>query len=213
MSRLRVVLADDHRIVAEGLARLLESEFELVAVVEDGNALVASASEHRPDVVVADVGMPGLNGIEAIAQLKRNDADVRIVMLTMHRDVAYAIQALRAGAHGYVLKHSAREELIMAVRAAADRRTFVAPAIAGDVLRALASGDQPDADPGTRLTPRQREILAYIAKGYSAKQIAARLDISPRTVEFHKYTIKETLGVSNNAELIRFALRSGIADS
>ena len=211
MSRLRVLLADDHRIVAQGLARLLEAEFDLVAIVEDGTALVAAAREHRPDIVVADIGMPGLNGIAAIAPLKKNDPDVRIVILTMHREVAYALQALKAGAHGYVLKHSAREELLMAVHAAAERRTFIAPAIAADVLKAAAGG-KPTAAPGWGLTPRQREILSYIAKGYSAKQIAARLDISPRTVEFHKYTIKEALGVKNNAELIRFALRSGVLD-
>jgi len=213
MKRLRVLLADDHRIVAEGLKALLEPEFELVGLVEDGFALLEAAAEKKPDVIVTDISMPGLNGIEALEELKKENPDVHIVCLTMHRDLAYARRALDAGALGYVLKHSAPEELVMAVRAAAIGHTFVTSAIAGEVLQSIQSGDDAAADPAHKLTLRQREILRLLADGGSAKEIARRLEISPRTVEFHKYSMMETLGVSSSAELIRFALKYHIAES
>jgi len=213
MRRPRVLLADDHLIVAEGLKRLLEPEFELVGVVEDGFALLEVAAAEKPDVIVTDISMPGLNGIEALEELKQINPDVHVVCLTMHRDVAYARRALDAGALGYVLKHSAPEELVIAVRAAAEGRAFITPAIAGEVLASVRSGDDAAADPVGKLTLRQREILRLLADGDSAKKIARQLDISPRTVEFHKYSMMETLGVSTSAELIRFALKYRIADS
>lgn len=210
MNRVRVLLADDHRIVAEGLKRLLEIEFELVGVVEDGRALITAARELKPDVIVTDISMPELNGIEAFEEIKEEAPGVKVVFLTMHHSVAYARRALDAGAHGYVLKHSASEELILAVRAAAAGKTYVAPAIAGEVFQAMCDGDDLDADPVRKLTLRQREILRLLVDGHSAKVIAARLEISPRTVEFHKYAMIETLGLSTSADLIRFALQNGI---
>ena len=212
MTRLRVLLADDHLIVAEALKRLLEPEFELVDVVEDGFALLEAAAEKKPDVIVTDISMPGLNGIEALEELKKRNPDVHVVVLTMHRDVAYARRALDAGALGYVLKHSAPEELVMAVRAAAAGRAFITPAIAGEVLQSVQSGDDAATDPVNKLTLRQREILRLLADGHSAKKIARQLDISPRTVEFHKYSMMDALGVSTSAELIRFALKNHIAE-
>lgn len=212
MKTVTVLLADDHRIVAEGLKRLLEPEFELIGVVEDGRALLAAARKLQPDVIVSDISMPELNGVEALEELKKLIPEVRVVFLTMHHNVAYARQAMAAGALGYVLKHSAAEELILAVRAAAAGRTFVSPAIAGELLESLRAGDGPNANPAARLTLRQREILRLLVDGHSAKAIAARLDISPRTVEFHKYAMMETLGVTTTAELIRFALQSGVGD-
>ena len=209
MKRPRILLADDHRIVAEGLKRLLEPEFDLVAVVEDGRALLSAASELKPDVIVSDISMPELNGVEALEELKKDNPEVRVVFLTMHHNVAYARQAMDAGALGYVLKHSAAEELILAVRAAAGGNTFVSPAIAGDLLQSMREGGHASDDPVLKLTLRQREILRLLVDGHSAKAIAARLDISPRTVEFHKYSMMDTLGISSNAELIRFALESG----
>lgn len=209
MKRFSVLLADDHRIVADGLVRLLEPEFDLVGVVEDGRALLDAASELKPDVIVSDISMPELNGVEALEEMKKNNPGVRVVFLTMHHNVAYARQAMDAGALGYVLKHSAAEELLLAVRAAAAGKTFVSPSIAGELLQAMRSGDAADEDPVRKLTLRQREILRLLVDGHSAKVIAARLDISPRTVEFHKYAMMETLGISNTAELIRFALESG----
>lgn len=209
MKRARVLLADDHRIVAQGLVSLLSPEFDLVGVVENGRALLTTAKELRPDVIISDISMPELNGIEALEELKKSDPGVRVVFLTMHHNVAYARQAMDAGALGYVLKHSAAEELILAVRAAVAGQTFVSPAIAGELLQAMRSGDGLEGHPIRKLTLRQREILRLLVDGHSAKAIAARLDISPRTVEFHKYSMMETLGVTSNAELIRFALESG----
>lgn len=208
MKRVRVLLADDHRLVAEGIRRLLEPEFELVGVVGDGLALLAAARELRPDVIVSDITMPELNGVEALEELKKVDPGVRVVFLTMHHNIAYARQAVDAGALGYVIKHSAAEELTLAVRAAAAGRTFVSTAIAGELLQAMRAGRDADADPIRKLTLRQREILRLLVDGLSAKAIAARLDISPRTVEFHKYSMMETLGVASTAELIRLALHS-----
>ncbi len=212
MKRPRILLADDHRIVAEGLKRLLEPEFDLVAVVEDGRALLSAARELKPDVIVSDISMPELNGVEALEELKQDNPDVRVVFLTMHHNVAYARKAMDAGALGFVLKHSAVAELILAVRAAVAGRTFVSPAIAGELLQSMRDQGSANDDPLLKLTLRQREILRLLVDGHSAKAIAARLDISPRTVEFHKYSMMETLGISSNAELIRFALESGASE-
>ena len=209
MNRVRVLLADDHRIVAEGLKRLLEAEFKLVGMVEDGRALLDAARELKPDVIVSDISMPELNGIEAFEELKKDNPGIKVVFLTMHHSVAYARRALDAGAHGYVLKHSASEELILAVRAAAAGKTFVTPTIAGEVFQAMRDGDDTD-DPLSKLTLRQREILRLLVDGHSAKVIASHLDISPRTVEFHKYTMIETLRLSTSADLIRFGLQNMI---
>jgi DNA-binding NarL/FixJ family response regulator len=210
MNRIRVLLADDHRIVAEGLRRLLETEFELAGVVEDGKALLVAAQKLKPDVIISDISMPELNGVEALGELKKLDPDVKLVFLTMHHNAAYARRALDAGALGYVLKHSATEELIMAVRAAYLGRTFVSPAIAGDLMKAMRDGDGAEMDPVRKLTLRQREILRLLVDGHTAKVIASRLDISARTVEFHKYSMMESLELSSTAELIRFALNSGV---
>ena len=208
--RRRVLLADDHRMVAEALRTILEPEFELVGIVEDGRALIESTLRLRPDVIVADVTMPHLNGIDALVQLKRDNHDVRVVLLTMHKDVAYARRALEAGALGYVLKHSAPAELVIAVKAALDGRTYIAPAIAGEVIQALRAGGRRSVDETAQLTARQREILQLFAEGCTAKAIATRLDISRRTVEFHKYQMMEALKLQSSAELVHFAIKHGI---
>jgi DNA-binding NarL/FixJ family response regulator len=211
MSRPRVLLADDHRMVAEGVKSLLEEEFELTAVVEDGRELIEAARRLRPDVIVADISMPHLSGIEAMGQLKRDNPEVRVVFLTMHKDVAYARRALEAGASGYVLKHSAQAELFLAVRAALDGKIFISPTIAGDVFRDLKASPTRPTDPVDLLTGRQREILQLFAEGCSTKTIASNLDISTRTVEYHKYQMMETLKLQSSAELILFAIKHGIA--
>ncbi len=213
MSRLlrpRVLLADDHRMVAEGLKVLLTSEFELLEVVENGHALIAAAKKLRPDVIVADITMPHLNGIDALAQLKKDHPGVKVVFLTMHREAAYARRALEAGAMAFVLKHSAPTELITAIRAALNGQTYITPALAGEVFRAIRHEPQGATDPAGRLTPRQREILQLLAEGRSAKEIADTLAISARTMEFHKYQMMETLGLHNSAELVHFAIKQGI---
>ena len=207
MTKPRILLADDHRVVTEGLKAILAEEFELVGIVEDGRAMVDAARKLRPDVIVADISMPHLNGIDALATLKRDNPDVRVVFLTMHRDAAYARRALEAGASGFVLKHSAPAELVMAVRAALLGRTFITPDLAAEVFR---TAKDKDADPLAALTPRQREILQLLAEGKSAKEIAAALSLSARTVEFHKYAMMETLRIDNSAELIRFAIKHGL---
>ena len=207
MTKPRVLLADDHRMVTEGLKFLLTEEFELVGIVEDGRAMVAAASKLRPDVIVADISMPQLNGLDALAALKRDNPDVRVVFLTMHRDAAYARRALEAGASGFVLKHSAPAELVLAVRAALQGRTFITPDLAAEVFR---TAKEKDNDPLAALTPRQREVLQLLAEGKSAKVIAAALGLSARTVEFHKYTLMDALGMENSAELIRFAVKHGL---
>jgi DNA-binding NarL/FixJ family response regulator len=210
--RARVLLADDHLLVAEALRSLLISEFELVGVVEDGRALVEAAGRLRPDVIVADVTMPHLNGIDALIQLRQGGDRVPVVFLTMHRDVTFARRALDAGASGFVLKHSAPAELLSAIHAALEGRTYLTPQLAGEVLEAMKQGPEKAADPVESLTPRQREVLRFLAEGRSAKEIASSLSVSARTVEFHKYQMMETLGLHTSAELIHFAIKHGLVE-
>ncbi len=210
MRRPRVLLADDHKIVAEGLRRLLEPEFELVGIVEDGRALVAAAQKLNPDVIVADISMPLLNGIEAVRQLKKGTSQAKVVFLTMHLDVTYATRALEAGASGYVLKHSAPSELITAIREALKGRIYLTPMIAKDVLESFMVESHQRRKAVLELTPRQREVLQLLSEGRSAKEIASILDISTRTVEFHKYRLMESLGLCTNAELFQYAIKHGI---
>lgn len=210
MSRPRVLLADDHRLVAEGIGQLLEPEFELLGIVEDGRILVEEAQRLRPDVILLDITMPRLNGIDALAQLRQSDPRVKAVVLTMHTEVAYARRALAAGASGYILKDAAPEELVMAVRAALKGQKYVSPTIAGEVLESMQRDPKSSHDPVSALTPRQREILQLIAEGKSAKEIGADLGISSRTVESHKYEMMDAVDIHTTAELIQFAIKHGI---
>ncbi len=210
--RPRVLLADDHLMVAEALKSLLAPEFDLVGVVEDGRALVEAAGRLRPDVIVADITMPHLNGIDALVHLRQHGDPVPVVFLTMHRDASFARRALDAGASGFVLKHSAPAELVTAIRAALAGQTYLTPQIAGEVLESMKQGPPQAGGSLGALTPRQREVLQLAAEGQSAKQIAAALGISPRTVEFHKYQAMEALGLHTNAELIHFAIKHGLVE-
>lgn len=212
MKRARILLADDHKIVLEGLKRLLENEFELVGTVEDGRSLVSQAERLRPEVIIVDISMPLLNGIEAVRQIKKINSDIKVVFLTMHPDVTYAIRAFEAGAAGYVLKHSASSELLTAVQAALQGKTYVTPIIAGELLQSYQAGNirQPDKTPP--LTVRQREVLQLFAEGHSVKEIAHILNISSRTVEFHKYNILAMLNLKNLSELIQYAIKQGIIE-
>lgn len=210
--RPTVLLADDHRMVAEGLRTLLSAEFDLVGVVEDGIALVEAARSLKPEVIVADITMPRLNGIDALARLREDNPQVRVVFLTMHQDPAYARRALDAGASGYVLKHSAPAELSAAIWAALQGKTYVTPTLAGELLQARRQEPAPTPDPLAMITPRQRDVLRLFAEGRSAKQVAIALGISTRTVEFHKYQMMETLGVRTNAELVHFAIKHGVVE-
>ena len=210
MKRPRLLLGDDHAIILDGLRRILEPHFDIVGSVQDGRALVAAAQELHPDVVVADISMPLLNGIEAARQILKADPRVKIVFLTMHPDVTYATEAFRAGASGYVLKNSAASELVTAIQEVLKGRTYLTPLVAKDVIASLLEVPAPWEKLPPALTPRQREILQLVAEGRAAKDIAAILNISPRTVEFHKYRIMEVLGLRTTAELTQYAIKHGI---
>jgi DNA-binding NarL/FixJ family response regulator len=210
MNRPRVLLADDHVVVAEGLRSLLAPHFDVVGIASDGRELLAAACTLDPDVVVLDVSMPSLNGIEAARHLRGVNHRAKLVFLTMHREVAYAARALEAGASGFVLKHSAASELVTAIQEALKGGKYITPQIAGDLLESMRSGTPAGVKALDDLTPRQREVLQLVAEGRSAKQIAAALHISRRTAEFHKARLMETLGVHNTAELIQYAIRTGV---
>ena len=208
-SPLGVLLADDHAIVLEGLRRVLEPDFEIVGEVADGRALVAAAAMLRPDIVVTDISMPLLNGIEAVRQIRKVNRKVIIVFLTMHPDVTYAAEALGAGGSAYVLKTSAGAELLEAIREALSGGVYVTPSIDREVVRAQmerAGGDDVTGD----LTPRQREVLQLLGEGRSLKDVAAILKISTKTVEFHKYRVMSKLGLRTNAELTKYAVKLGM---
>jgi DNA-binding NarL/FixJ family response regulator len=210
MGKPRVLIADDHKIVLEGLRSLLQSEFEIVGEVEDGRTLVSEAERLRPELVVADISMPNLNGIDAARQIKKINERILIVFLTMHADVTYAAGAFEAGASGFVLKHSAPQELVLAMREAMKGQTYVTPMIAGDLIGAFQSGASLKGELKAALSPRQREVLQLIAEGKSSKEVAAILRISTRTAEFHKYRIMEQLNIKTGAELVQYAVKHGI---
>jgi DNA-binding NarL/FixJ family response regulator len=211
MKPLRVLLADDHDIVIEGLRRILDHpDIEIAGAVNDGRSLVRQAGEIRPDVIVTDVTMPLLNGIDAARQIRKSNPDVKIIFLSMHRDVTFATAALAAGGAGYVLKNSAGDELLTAIREAVRGGNYVSKSIAETVKQGLSSRSQNYRSSLDKLTSRQREVLHLLAEGLQVKEIAVRLKVSPRTVEFHKYRIMNELGLRTAAELGRYALRHGI---
>jgi DNA-binding NarL/FixJ family response regulator len=210
MSRPRVLLADDHFVVAEGLRSLLAPHFEVVGIVSDGRELVTAARTLDPDAVVLDISMPSLSGIEAARQMRAAHSRAKLVFLTMHKEVAYAARALEAGASGFVLKHSAASELVTAIREALNGGKYITPQVAGDLLDSFRRGTPAAAEALDDLTPRQREVLQLVAEGRSAKEIAAALRISRRTAEFHKARLMEAIGVQNTAELIQYAIRKGV---
>ena len=203
----RILLADDHRIVAEGLRSLLEPEFDLIGIVEDGRALIDASKKLRPEVIIVDISMPLLNGIEAVRQIKKENKDIKVIFLTMHTDVAYAVSAMEAGAQGYVLKHSAPSELTTAVRKALSGKIYITPLIENEIMSSQHMGSAERREGSSHLTKRQREVLQLLAEGYLAKEIASRLNISTRTVEYHKYQMMKDLGLRTAAELIRYAVR------
>jgi DNA-binding NarL/FixJ family response regulator len=205
--RTRVLLADDHAIVAEGLATLLKSHFDLVGTVGNGNELVDTARKVRPDVIVADIAMPVLSGLEALRRLKAARSDAKVIFLTMHADAQLATEAFRAGASGYVLKQSAGEELIAAIQEVLQGKTYLTPLITKDVITTLTESTPRS---GVKLTPRQREVLRLIAEGRRMKEIGAVLQLSTRTVESHKYEMMRALGVESTAELVRYAIQIGL---
>lgn len=209
MAKPRILLADDHAIVVEGLQRLLAGEFELVGVARNGMEMIELALAGKPDLIVADVSMPLVNGIDAVRRLRREGCQSKVVFLTMHPDATYATRGLEAGASGYVLKHAASDELVEAIREALAGRTFVSPSLRTPALEEhLVRGEGHPRS--VELTPRQREVLQLLAEGRSAKEIGAILGISPRTAETHKYKMMDDLGLATTAELVQYAIRHGL---
>ncbi|MCK4837257.1 MAG: response regulator transcription factor, partial [Desulfobulbaceae bacterium] len=195
MKKKRILLADDHKIITDSLKNILEPTYEVVGIVEDGHMLVREAARLLPDVIIVDISMPKLNGLEAVRQIKKEGIGSRVVFLTMHPDITYTTSALDAGALGYVLKHSAHSELLQAVEKVLLGKQFITKRIAKE-LENITHTRQ---DPIRKLSARQREVLQLLAEGKSAKEVAGLLSISPRTVEFHKYRIMEELGMSTSA--------------
>jgi len=198
-----VLLADDHAIVLEGLSSLLSADFELVGTVTDGAQLLETTERLRPDVVVTDLSMPGMNGLEVLRRLQTRAVPVKVIVLTMHAEAHLAADALRAGASGFIGKHAAGKELISAIRTVVRGERFITPQLASDVLAALAEG-RPSG--GGSLTTRQREVVSLIAEGRTMKEVAAGLRVSPRTVESHKYQVMQLLGLQTTADLVRYAI-------
>ena len=204
MRRPTVLIADDHTIVKEGLVALLkEHDFDVVGAVSDGQALVDAATRLHPDVIVTDLSMPGLSGIDVLTRLKAARIDSKVIVLTMHNNAELATRAMRAGAHGFLLKYSAGEELLNAIQQALEGRVYLTPALTREVIEQMAA---PASQSRAELTPRQLDVLRLILEGRRMKEIAAALSLSTRTVETHKYQMMETLGVGSTAELVKYAI-------
>jgi len=210
--RPRVLLADDHTLVLEGLRRLLDDECELVGSVDDGRALVEAAERLRPDVILADISMPLLNGFEATRIIRTRVPDAKIIFLTMHSDPTYAREAFRVGASGYLLKRSAASELVEAISVVLRGQLYVTPLFPAELLRPLGKDLRQLASEAGQLTPRQREVLQLVAEGHTAKEIAALLRISTKTVDFHKGRIMDRLGLRTASELTKYAVAHGVTE-
>jgi DNA-binding NarL/FixJ family response regulator len=208
-ARARILLADDHSLVAAGLCKLLEAEFDLVGAVGDGWALVAAAKKERPDVILLDISMPLLNGVEAARQLQVAVPTAKLIFVTVHSDSPYVVEAFRAGASGYLLKRSAASELVTAIHDVLNGNLYVTPLIAKSALDGILKVAEKQ---GPLLSARQREVLQLVAEGHSAKEIAGILRISSKTVEFHKSCIMKKLDLHSTAELTRYALEHRIAN-
>ena len=208
MGATRVLLADDHTLLLGAFEKLLASECEIVGTVSDGRELVIAARRLKPDVIVLDIGMPLLNGLEAGRQIKQLLPEVKLVFLTMNEDSDLAAEAFRAGASAYLLKRSATVELVTAIREVMNGRSYVTPLVTAGLVGSFMQPQEKK--PLHQLTPRQREVLQLLAEGHSMKQVADMLNVTPRTVQFHKYSMMQQLGIKTSAELIQFAVRQHI---
>ena len=208
MSRPRVLLADDHALLLGAFEKLLSADCDIVGQVSDGRALVDAAEELRPDVIVLDISMPLMNGLEAARHIKQKARGAKLVFLTMNEDSDLAAEAFRVGASGYLLKRSAASELMTAIREVLAGRSYVTPLITEGLVGSLLHGA--DHAPGRELTPRQREVLQLLAEGRSMKEVASLLNLTPRTVAFHKYRIMAQLKVKSTAELVQYAVKHHI---
>jgi DNA-binding NarL/FixJ family response regulator len=208
MSATRVLLADDHTLLLGAFEKLLASECDVVGTVSDGRELVSAAQRLKPDVIVLDIGMPLLNGLEAGRQIKQLLPATKLVFLTMNEDSDLAAEAFRAGASAYLLKRSATAELLTAIREVINGRSYVTPLVTAGLVGSFMQPQ--DKKPLNQLTPRQREVLQLLAEGHSMKQVADLLNVTPRTVQFHKYSMMQQLGIKSSAELIQYAVRQHI---
>lgn len=215
MSPLRVLLVEDHTIVREGLHALLTiaKDIQVVAEAADGRQAIEIVEKHQPDVLVTDISMPGMNGLDLVEHLKRTHPGVKVVILSMHANEEYVWQALRAGALGYLLKDSAKNDLEQAIRAVARGETFLSAAISKQVIADYVRRAAPDSNPLDQLTPRQREILKLIAEGNSTKEIGHLLKVSTKTVETHRAQLMDRLDIHDVPGLVRYAIRLGLVES
>jgi DNA-binding NarL/FixJ family response regulator len=204
----RILIADDHTLVAEACRKLLESDYEVVATVGDGRALVRAVAELRPQLIIVDVSMPLLNGLDAGQQAKELLPSVKLIFLTMNHDADLAAEAFRRGASGYLLKTCAASELTVAVREVLRGKSYLSPVIAKETVDFLLRQDKKLVDEADRLTERQREVLQLLAEGKCMKEVASVLNVTTRTVAFHKYRIMEVLNIRTNAELVQYAIRT-----
>jgi DNA-binding NarL/FixJ family response regulator len=209
MPKPRLILADDHTIIVEAFRKLLEPEYEIVAAVSDGRALLETAQKIKPDVIVVDIGMPLMNGLEAGVRLRELMPTAKVIFLTMNEDPDLAVEAMRCGASGYLLKSSAASELTHAIQKALKGQTYVTPQIARGMQKAFIKNPQATMH-AKNLTPRQREVVQLLAEGKSMKEVASVLNVTPRTVAFHKYRVMEELNLKTTADLIQFAIKSRI---
>ena len=207
MGKPRVLLADDHTLILSAFEKLLTPECEVVGQVSDGRALVAAAETLQPDVIVLDIGMPDLNGLEAGHQIKRKYPAVKLVFLTMNEEPELAVTAFAAGASGYLLKRSAASELLTSIREVMQGRSYVTPLITQGLVGTLVHAEKRKP---VELTARQREVLQLLAEGHSMKEVATQLNVAPRTVAFHKYQMMEQLNVKSTAELVQYAVKHNI---
>jgi DNA-binding NarL/FixJ family response regulator len=213
MTKPTILIADDHTLVAEACKKLLEPEYEIVGIVSDGRALVQMATELRPHVVLIDIGMPILNGLDAGQQIKEAVPAIKVIYLTMNADVDLAAEAFRRKASGYVLKTCAASDLLLALRAVLRGGTYLSPAISKDTVGFLVRQKKDLVDESQRLTERQREVLQLLAEGKSMKEVAAILNVATRTIAFHKYRMMEVLRLRSNAELVQYAVRHHLVAS
>jgi len=207
MYRSRILIADDHNLVAELCKNLLQPEFDVVGIAGDGRSLVRMACRHRPDVIIVDIAMPLLNGLDAAHQVKQSLPAVKIIFLTMNSDPAIAVEGMRRSASGYVLKTSAVSELLLCVHEVLRGNTYVSSRISKREIETLLSEAKELVDEAERLTERQREVLQLLAEGKSMKEVGSELQMTTRTVAFHKYRIMELLGAHNGADLVKYAVR------
>jgi DNA-binding NarL/FixJ family response regulator len=209
MTLPRLMLADDHTFLVEAFRRLLEPQYEIVGTATDGRALLESAPQLNPDVIVADIGMPLMNGLEAGLRLKELMPSMKLIFLTMNEDPDLAVEAMRCGASGYLLKSSAVEEMLCAIQLALRGKTYVTPQIRRGMQKSFIKNPRAKGQ-AKILTPRQREVVQLVAEGKSMKEVADVLKVTPRTVAFHKYRVMEELNIGTTAELIQFAIKSKI---